>query len=55
MIFIKIIRSEITVLNTVTLMLLKEQRKNERRRSKSQELERPELRKKLAPRGSKSG
>jgi hypothetical protein len=54
MVLIKIIRSEITVLNIATLMLLREQRKNERRRSKSQESERPELRRKLAPRKSKS-
>jgi hypothetical protein len=42
------------VLNIATLMLLRKQWKNERRRLKSQELERPELRRKLAPRGSKS-
>jgi hypothetical protein len=54
MVFIGIIRSEITVLNIITLILLREQRKNERRRSKSQEPERPELRRKLAPRESKS-
>jgi hypothetical protein len=54
MVLMKIIRSEITVLNTATLMLSREQRKNERRRSKSQEPERPELRRKLAPRESKS-
>jgi hypothetical protein len=54
-VLIEIIRSEITVLNVATLMLLREQRKNERRRLKSQELERPELRRKLAPRGSKLG
>jgi hypothetical protein len=55
MVLMKIIRSEITMLNVATLMLSREQRKNERRRSKSQEPERPELRRKLAPRGSKSG
>jgi hypothetical protein len=53
MVLVEIIRSEITVLNIATLMLLREQRKNERRRSKSQEPERPELRRKLAPRESK--
>jgi hypothetical protein len=52
-ILMKIIRSEITVLNIAILMLLREQRKNERKRSKNQELERPELRRKLAPRESK--
>jgi hypothetical protein len=55
MILIKIIRSEITVLNIAILMLLREQQKNEKRRLKNQELERPELRKKLAPRESKLG
>jgi hypothetical protein len=50
----EIVRSEITVLNAAILMLSRKQRKNERRRSKSQEPERPELRRKLAPRGSKS-
>jgi hypothetical protein len=55
MVFMRIIRSEITVLNTAILMLSKEQRKNERRRLKSLELERPELRRKLAPRESKLG
>jgi hypothetical protein len=35
MVLIKIIRNEITVLNTAILMLSREQRKNERRRSKS--------------------
>jgi hypothetical protein len=35
MILIKIIRNEITVLNAATLMLLREQRKNERRRLKN--------------------
>jgi hypothetical protein len=55
MVLMGIIRSEIMVLNVATLMLLREQRKNERRRLKSQEPERPELRRKLAPRGSKLG
>jgi hypothetical protein len=55
MVFIKIIRSEITVLNIAILMLLREQRKNERRRSKNQEPERLELRKKLTPREFKLG
>jgi hypothetical protein len=55
MVLIKIIRSEITVLNVATLMLLREQRKNERRRSKSQKLERLKLRRKLALRESKLG
>jgi hypothetical protein len=53
MVLIKIIRSEITVLNIATLMLSRKRRENERRRSKSQEPERPELRRKLALRGSK--
>jgi hypothetical protein len=53
MVFMEIIRSEITVLNVATLMLLRKQRKNERRRSKNQEPERSELRRKLALRGSK--
>jgi hypothetical protein len=35
MVLIGIIRSEITVLNAATLILLKEQRKNERRRLKN--------------------
>jgi hypothetical protein len=35
MVFMGIIRSEITVLNAATLMLSREQRKNERRRSKN--------------------
>jgi hypothetical protein len=34
-VFIRIIKSEITVLNIAILMLLREQRKNERRRSKN--------------------
>jgi hypothetical protein len=55
MILMRIIRSEITVLNAAILMLLREQRKNEKRRLKSQEPERPELRRKLTPRGSKLG
>jgi hypothetical protein len=55
MILMEIIKSEITVFNIATLMLLREQRKNEKRRLKSQKLERPELRRKLAPKESKSG
>jgi hypothetical protein len=53
MILMKIVRSEITIFNVAILMLSKEQRKNERRRSKNQKPERPELRRKLAPRESK--
>jgi hypothetical protein len=50
---VEIIRSEITVLNAVTPMLLRKQSKNERRLLKSQELERPGLHRKLATRNSK--
>jgi hypothetical protein len=35
MVLMKIIRSEITMLNTATLILLRKQRKNERKRSKN--------------------
>jgi len=49
-----IARSEITVLDAVTLMLSRKQRKNERRRSKSQHPGLPGLHRRLAARKSKS-
>jgi hypothetical protein len=51
---IAIIKSEITVLDAATLMLLRKHRKNGRRRSKNQHQGLLELRRKLAARKSKS-
>ena len=47
-----ITRSETTVLNTATLMYLRQLQKHERKRLKSPDPERPGLRRKLAPRNS---